>query len=142
MSTSNVRDVSNIQTVETGEEDERTEYTCRAKLYNFVKAEDGTKKEWKERGLGVIRLNVKIPGPEDEEAAPKARLVMRADGSHRVVLNTPILKSVKFGSVTGEAPVGGYVYFMGSIDGSAKLELLQMKVSHSRAVLPLSCPSY
>lgn len=91
-----------------------------------MKAEDGTKKEWKERGLGVVRLNVKY---DDSEAAPKARLVMRADGSHRVTLNTPVLKGVKFGSVTGDAPVGGYVYFMGSIDGSAKLELLQMKVS-------------
>lgn len=53
---------------------------------------------------------------------------MRADGSHRVVLNTPVLKSLKFGDVKGERPNSGYVYFMGSIDGSSKLELLQMKV--------------
>jgi Ran-binding protein 3 len=55
---------------------------------------------------------------------------MRADGSHRVVLNTPIVKGVKFGSVTGEAPTGGYVYFMGTVEGGAGLELLQMKVSY------------
>ncbi|KAL1302181.1 hypothetical protein AAFC00_002612 [Neodothiora populina] len=116
------------QDIETGEENETTEYTCRAKLYNFVKTEDGTKKEWKERGLGVVRLNVANPGPESGDTAPKARLVMRADGSHRVVLNTPVVKGVSFGTVQGEAPVGGYVYFMGSIDGSAKLELLQMKL--------------
>lgn len=53
---------------------------------------------------------------------------MRADGSHRVVLNTPIKKEIKFGSVTGEQPQGGYLYFMGSIDDKPKLELLQMKV--------------
>lgn len=115
-------------TVETGEENETTEYTCRAKLYNFTKTEDGAKKEWKERGLGVVRLNVAKPDPESEDTAPKARLLMRADGSHRVALNTPVVKGVNFGSVTGEPPVGGYIYFMGSIDGSAKLELLQMKV--------------
>ncbi|KAI4750339.1 hypothetical protein E4T44_14939, partial [Aureobasidium sp. EXF-8845] len=40
------------QDIETGEEGETTEYTCRAKLYNFV-----DKKEWKERGVGVLRLN-------------------------------------------------------------------------------------
>lgn len=114
--------------IETGEENETTEYTCRAKLYNFVKTEDGTRKEWKERGLGVVRLNVANPGLGDSATAPKARLVMRADGSHRVALNTPVVKGVKFGSVTGEPPVGGYMYFMGSIDGSAKLELLQMKL--------------
>lgn len=76
----------------------------------------------------MVRLNVANPGPGDSATAPKARLVMRADGSHRVALNTPVVKGVKFGSVTGEPPVGGYMYFMGSIDGSAKLELLQMKV--------------
>lgn len=62
---------------------------------------------------------------------------MRADGSHRVALNTPIVKGVKFGSVNGEAPVGGYMYFMGSIDGSAKLEMLQMKVCEATATFAL-----
>lgn len=114
--------------VETGEENETTEYTCRAKLYNFVKAADGVKKEWKERGIGVIRLNVAKPAPGSKDTAPKARLLMRADGSHRVALNTPVVKGVSFGSVTGGVPEGGYVCFMGSIDGSTKLELLQMKV--------------
>lgn len=60
---------------------------------------------------------------------------MRADGSHRVALNTPIVKGVKFGSVTGDAPVGGFIYFLGSIDGSAKLEMLQMKVRLLRIAL-------
>ena len=130
--------------VETGEENETTEYTCRAKLYNFVSSkpdDESSKKEWKERGLGTLRLNVQHPGAgADVEAGTasdaagqargdlRARLVMRADGSHRVILNTPIKKELRFGSVTGEAPVGGYVHFMGSIDGKPKLELLQLKV--------------
>ena len=128
-------------------------YTCRAKLYNFVKASDSEKKEWKERGLGALRLNVAMPDDQDDDddqdedqdeedeagdrpttttsatTVPRARLVMRADGSHRVILNTPIKKEIKFGSVSGTAPQGGYVYFMGNIDGSGKLELLQLKVS-------------
>ncbi|KAG8630942.1 hypothetical protein KVT40_000082 [Elsinoe batatas] len=136
------------QELETGEENEKTEYTCRAKLYNFVPSnpsDESSKKEWKERGLGTLRLNVQDPSSttaadleagegakadDDEDKHVRARLVMRADGSHRVILNTPIKKELRFGSVKGEAPVGGYIYFMGSIDGRPKLELLQLKVRH------------
>lgn len=127
-----IQTILTVHTVETGEENETTEYTCRAKLYNFVKAADGEKKEWKERGLGTIRLNVTNPTEEElatDSAAPtKARLVMRAEGSHRVILNTPVKKELTFGTVSGEPPSGGYMYFMGSVDGQPKLELLQLKV--------------
>ncbi|KAF2152098.1 hypothetical protein K461DRAFT_162226 [Myriangium duriaei CBS 260.36] len=129
------------QDLNTGEENEKTEYTCRAKLYNFVHSnpdDETSKKEWKERGLGTLRLNVLNSGNEEADleagrsgtpsGGAQARLVMRADGSHRVILNTPIKKELRFGSVTGDAPQNGYVYFMGSIDGRPKLELLQLKV--------------
>ncbi|KAF2223900.1 hypothetical protein BDZ85DRAFT_262392 [Elsinoe ampelina] len=140
------------QELETGEENERTEYTCRAKLYNFVPsnpADESSKKEWKERGLGTLRLNVQdalsssaadleagegAKADDDEDKHVRARLVMRADGSHRVILNTPIKKELRFGSVKGEAPVGGYIYFMGSIDGRPKLELLQLKIRQQFAM--------
>jgi len=134
--------------VETGEENETTEYTCRAKLYNFVLSDPskpGSKKEWKERGLGTLRLNVQeqpaIPAKDGEDeadleggAAPatktKARLVMRADGSHRVILNTPVLKAITFGDAQGNEPKGQYMHFMGYVDieGAGKLEVLQLKV--------------
>lgn len=114
------------QEVETGEEDEITALSTRAKLYNFAEGPDG-KKEWKERGLGVLRLNVKKPTP-DGDGKPRGRMLMRADGSHRVVLNTPITKEIKFGSATGEPPQGGLFLFMGTIDGKEGLELLQLKV--------------
>ena len=53
---------------------------------------------------------------------------MRADGSHRVVLNTPVKKEISYGTPQGEKPTGGYFFLMGAIDGKA-LELLQLKVS-------------
>lgn len=115
--------------VETGEENEETIFVCRAKLYNFVKVSD-TKKEWKERGLGNLKVNVKKQSAEDAEkkAPKKARFVMRADGSHRVVLNSPIQKELKVGDVKGEKPTNGLVLFMGTMD-SDDLEMLQLKVS-------------
>ena len=88
------------------------------------------KKEWKERGLGVLKLNRKKPDVEDKnDNSTKARFVMRADGSHRVVLNSPIKKELKFGDPDGKAPPNGYLYFWGSMDGKPQLELLQLKVS-------------
>jgi Ran-binding protein 3 len=115
------------QDIETGEEDETTEYSCRAKLYNYSTLPDG-KKEWRERGLGMLRLNVNAGYDGDENSKPTARFLMRADGSHRVVLNTPIKKEIKFGTPSGEAPKNGFIYFMGTFEGSSNLEMLQIKV--------------
>ncbi|KAH0400338.1 hypothetical protein KCU89_g5286, partial [Aureobasidium melanogenum] len=117
------------QDIETGEEGETTEYTCRAKLYNFV-----DKKEWKERGIGVIRLNVTEPKPDDKDSTIKARLVMRADGSHRVILNTPVQKDLKYGDVHGNRPTGHFMSLMGSLDGKPLLEILQLKLRPQSAM--------
>ncbi|GAB7346034.1 hypothetical protein MBLNU457_4803t1 [Dothideomycetes sp. NU457] len=140
--------LANTHSVETGEEGETVEYTCRAKLYNYVPSDPSkpeSKKEWKERGLGVLRLNVKFPESSDDtedvesgasSSKPKARLVMRSDGSHRVILNTPVRKELSFGDVTGNEPKGQYVYFMGTVNvgEGGKLELLQLKMRHEFAV--------
>ncbi|KAK3623662.1 hypothetical protein LTR56_009612 [Elasticomyces elasticus] len=120
------------QSLETGEEDEITEYSCRAKVYNFATTtlENGkTKKEWRERGLGMLRFNV-----NREDEVPRARFLMRADGSHRVVLNTPVKKEIKFGAASGGPPQGGLMLFMGTIDGNSGLEMLQMKMKQQYAL--------
>ena len=116
------------QDIETGEEGEMIEMTCRAKLYNFAPAAEAGKKEWRERGVGILRLNVQRPLHDDDDTKTTARLLMRADGSHRVLLNTPILPQIKFGQPDGSRPTGSYLYFMGTIDDKAELQLLQLKV--------------
>ncbi|RHZ85854.1 hypothetical protein Glove_59g73 [Diversispora epigaea] len=62
------------QEVLTGEEDEIAQHIARAKLYWM----DG---QWKERGVGTLRLNYS----KNNETVP--RLVMRADNVLRVILN-------------------------------------------------------
>lgn len=121
------------QDVETGEENEETIFVCRAKLYNFVKVTE-SKKEWKERGLGNLKVNVhkQSSKDDDEKSSKKARFVMRADGSHRVVLNSPIQKELKVGDVHGEKPTSGLILFMGTIDGN-ELEMLQLKMKQQNA---------
>ncbi|KAK4498968.1 hypothetical protein PRZ48_009479 [Zasmidium cellare] len=114
------------QELETGEEDESTEFSTRGKLYIFHTDDEG-KREWRERGLGVVRLNVRRLQP-DEDQKPKARLLMRADGSHRVVLNTPVTKDIDYGAAKGEKPTGGYFHFMGTVDDKPKFEIMQLKV--------------
>ncbi|KAF2138432.1 uncharacterized protein K452DRAFT_328656 [Aplosporella prunicola CBS 121167] len=119
------------QDVETGEEHEETVFVCRAKLYNFVAVTE-SKKEWKERGLGNLKLNVMKP--EEADGKKKARFVMRSDGSHRVALNSPVQKELKVGDVKGGKPSNGYVFFMGSLaDGQGQLELLQLKMKQPNA---------
>lgn len=109
--------LTNLVPVNDGEEGEATLLQFRAKLYTLVSKEIG----WKERGVGTLKLNVPrtfvdydengvpIPGSfdpsgeddSDESAdgpAPTtaARLIMRQENTHRVILNTVILKALKF----------------------------------------------
>ncbi|KAG1335486.1 Nuclear pore complex protein NUP50A [Cocos nucifera] len=61
--------------VETGEENEKALFTADAILYEYL---DGG---WKERGKGELKVNISISGAE------KARLIMRARGNYRLILN-------------------------------------------------------
>ncbi|PWY97232.1 PH domain-like protein, partial [Testicularia cyperi] len=70
----------------TGEEDEETIHSIRAKLYTM--SED---QSWKERGTGTLRVNV----PKTSTGKRSARLVMRADGILRVILNVSLFQGMK-----------------------------------------------
>ncbi|KAJ1023144.1 hypothetical protein NDA16_003297 [Ustilago loliicola] len=70
----------------TGQEDEESIHSIRAKLYTM--AED---QSWKERGTGTLRVNV----PKKSSDKRPARLVMRADGVLRVILNVSLFKGMK-----------------------------------------------
>ncbi|KAK9345794.1 hypothetical protein V1522DRAFT_406091 [Lipomyces starkeyi] len=99
--------------VETGEEMETSVFNCRAKLYSLDPTE--ADKGWKERGVGVLHLNVlkddtvtttDTPEPSSADASKestptvrerksKARIVMRADGVLKVILNLPLVKGIE-----------------------------------------------
>lgn len=130
------------QSVETGEENETTVFLQRAKLYSFSATAPSTEKKWIERGVGNLKLNIEKLTPtnaEDEESQilkKKARFVMRAEGSHKVILNSPVQKGSKCGEQTGERPKGQKFYFLGRPEGSERLETMILKV---RPDFP--CPS-
>ena len=75
---------------DTGEEGEDSVFTSsRAKLYGF----EGS---WKERGAGTFKLNVAMLSSDDSDARPKkARFIMRAHQTFRILLNSPVLKKLK-----------------------------------------------
>ncbi|WOG89292.1 hypothetical protein DCAR_0208529 [Daucus carota subsp. sativus] len=70
-------------TVETGEENEKAIFTADSVLFEFL---DGG---WKERGKGEIKVNVSSVG------TGKARLVMRAKGNYRLILNASLYPGMK-----------------------------------------------
>ncbi|KAF2237013.1 hypothetical protein EV356DRAFT_512286 [Viridothelium virens] len=117
-----------IQDVNTGEDDESTRFQSRTKLYAFMAVDGSTQKTWKERGVGTVKLNVSKADDEKPDEPPKVRLIMRADGSQRVVLNTPVLKDIRFGDAQGDKPTGQTMLFRGTIDEKPELELLQLKM--------------
>ncbi|KAL3633026.1 hypothetical protein CASFOL_026010 [Castilleja foliolosa] len=69
--------------VETGEENEKAVFTADSALFEFT---DGS---WKERGKGELKVNVPTIG------AGKARLVMRARGNYRLILNASLFPDMK-----------------------------------------------
>lgn len=115
---------TNEYAVATGEEGEDTVFSARAKLFAFTSEEENGKKDWHERGAGILKVNVSTVGE-----TTKVRLLMRADGSHRVVLNSPIHKDLKFGDVDGEKPAGMTNLFLGTLPGESQLVSMQLRVS-------------
>jgi Ran-binding protein 3 len=118
---------NSITAVETGEEGEEPHWVGRAKLYAM--ADDGKKKGWKERGVGPFKLNVTKDSPK------KARFVLRADGTHRLLLNAAVTKSLKFGDSEGNSPSDGKLLFSTPTpDGTIEMHLLRVspRLRHRR----------
>lgn len=75
--------------MKSGEEGETTLYQVKAKLYrmDLKQITEG----WKERGLGVLKMN-RMKKSTDSY---KARLIMRQMGNLKLILNLPIVKNMK-----------------------------------------------
>ncbi|KAJ5915881.1 hypothetical protein N7454_010788 [Penicillium verhagenii] len=95
------------QKVETGEEEEETAFSCKAKLFHF------SNKEWKERGIGTFKINVR----RNSNGMRAGRMIMRADGAMRVMLNSPIFKGMNYGDASNEAPINKQVLLASVEDG-------------------------
>ncbi|KAD6794590.1 hypothetical protein R6Q59_021438 [Mikania micrantha] len=69
--------------VETGEENEKAVFTADSVLYEFIDS------GWKERGKGELKVNISTTGNV------KGRLVMRAKGNYRLILNASLFPDMK-----------------------------------------------
>ncbi|KWU46641.1 hypothetical protein RHOSPDRAFT_31456 [Rhodotorula sp. JG-1b] len=89
----------------TGEEEEETVHQVKCKLYAMSEG------QWAERGTGPLRLNQTVAKGDKHTA----RLVMRADATHRLLLNAPLFhefsiavsneKYVRFTVIEGGNPI-------------------------------------
>ncbi|CAG9803980.1 unnamed protein product [Chironomus riparius] len=98
----------------TGEEDENVLFCNRAKLLRF----DSSTKEWKERGIGDMKVLVKKDDPT------KGRLLMRREQVLKLCCNMSITKEMKFTKMNSNA-----LSFAGQdfSDGEMKAEKLAIK---------------
>jgi len=88
-----IKPVVELEVVETktGEEDETCAFRAEGALFEYVvDAEKGA--QWVERGRGDLRLN---------EGESGSRLVMRAKGNYRLMLNAALFKGQKFKLMEG-----------------------------------------
>ncbi|KAJ5938522.1 hypothetical protein N7466_001656 [Penicillium verhagenii] len=108
-----------VQTVETGEEEEETAFSCKAKLFHF------SNKEWKERGIGTFKINVR----RNSNGMRAGRMIMRADGAMRVMLNSPIFKGMNYGDASNEAPINKQI-LLASLEEGRTVPLLLRVNSH------------
>lgn len=112
---------SHVEPIETGEEGEAPEWIGRGKLYTI--AGEGKERGWQERGTGPLKLNVTIDTPT------KARFILRADSTHRLILNAAITKNLKFGDAEGNKPTDGRLIFnTPTADGKLEMHTIRMKV--------------
>lgn len=146
--------------VDDGEAGEATIVSVRAKMFSLDK-EAG----WKERGAGMLKINVPrvcvqfdeagapIPGSfdasgleDDDEAGPEskghkvARLIMRQDQTHRVILNTVLVPAMQFQEKTSLKYVG--ILFTAFEGEGAKPVSVTMRVSLRPFLLPCPCSQH
>ncbi|KAL8855028.1 MAG: hypothetical protein Q9221_000225 [Calogaya cf. arnoldii] len=104
------------QEVETGEAGEESIFMSpRAQLYNFDSG------GWKEKGRGVFKLNV-----SESEGARKARFIMRANQTFRVLVNQPVFKKMQVGDRQGREPSGKQFSFAVIDQGRPTPHLLKL----------------
>ncbi|GAQ89751.1 nucleoporin 50 kDabarA [Klebsormidium nitens] len=100
--------------VETGEEKETAAFAADATLYEFAGG-------WKERGKGEVRVNVPADG------AQRARLVMRARGNLRLLLNAHIYPGLKLSRMDGRGVSFAVVNHAGEAGGGMGTWAVRMK---------------
>lgn len=89
-------------------------FTCKAKLFHFSG-------EWKERGIGTFKLNARESSTHPGRLS--ARMIMRADGALRVMLNSPLFKGMNFGGPKNECPTSKQI-LLSSIENGRTVPLL------------------
>ncbi|KAK9463532.1 uncharacterized protein V1516DRAFT_688524 [Lipomyces oligophaga] len=130
------------QKVATGEESEKSVYSCRAKLYAMYPTDSTS--GWKERGTGSLHLNVSKNSTHEESISEKtdrntatntesegkktvtrksrARIVMRADGVLKVVLNLPLAKGIEVMHGMKSSLAGEKVVRIATFDGEKPIQ--------------------
>ncbi|KAL2539267.1 Nuclear pore complex protein [Abeliophyllum distichum] len=127
--------------VETGEENEQVVFTADSVLFEFM---DGA---WKERGKGELKVNVSTTG------IGKARLIMRARGNYRLILNAGLFPDMKLTSMdkkgitfacvntAGEGKGGLSTFALKFKDASIVEEFQAAVTEHkSKTTVPLKTP--
>ena len=83
---------------------------------------EGQNRGWKERGVGTFKFNITVDEPK------KARFVLRAEGTHRLLLNASVTRNMVFGGdAKGEKPNDTRLLF-NSPNPEGKLEMHLLKV--------------
>ncbi|KAI5958250.1 hypothetical protein KGF57_002605 [Candida theae] len=94
----------------TGEEDEKSLFTCGAKLFEVQLA--NIREGWKERGIGPLHLNQSVHDSD------QVRIVMRSQGLLKVILNYKIQKSTEiFEGLEASLAPGKYLRFNSVLEG-------------------------
>lgn len=105
-------EVSKVEKQETGEENEEVKMEARCKVFILDKDESG-KSAWKDKGVGMLHFNVFKGSATEEGKYERVRAVVRAQETHRIILNAkleekwaklsqPNEKSVVFGALVSE----------------------------------------
>lgn len=114
----------------TGEEDEKNVLQIQCKLYQYEQ------QQWKERGAGMLHLN------DSNSDNFQSRLVMRTNGSMRVVLNTKVWaqmsvdkaskKSIRISAQTQSAEIGVYLISGSASDIEQVYRAIEYRVLHQK----------
>ncbi|XP_057302228.1 E3 SUMO-protein ligase RanBP2-like [Hydractinia symbiolongicarpus] len=108
--------VSKLDSITTGEEDEETIFSHRAKLFRY----DSSVKQWKERGLGDVKLT-------HNKNTNSCRVIMRREQIHKLCANHAIMPSMELSPLNNSDKAWTWFTQADISDGEVKPEQFALR---------------
>lgn len=110
----------NAKPLETGLDNDHTIFKVRCQVYRFESPSEGQPKKYRPCGVGELKVNLTT-----KDEVTRARMVLHAEKTHRLVLNAPIFDKMEY-AVQNEKFIR---FFSMNLEATMMIHMLRFKTN-------------